>query len=186
MRDMRALIQRLAADGITVLLSSHQLAEVEELCNRVAIVRSGRIIYEGTIANAEGVGRRALPALDDRRRACDRDRARPAGRRATSRRADDGISLVAPARGRARALAGARRGGHRHPRARRGRRDARGAVLPADRGRRRGAASRATRPCSRRWRHERGHADRVPLRAAQAARAETHVPRARGGGRSRR
>ncbi len=70
MRDMRALIQRLAAEGITVLLSSHQLAEVEELCNRVAIVRSGRIIYEGTIAESQGVGRRALPALDDRRRAC--------------------------------------------------------------------------------------------------------------------
>jgi ABC-2 type transport system ATP-binding protein len=49
MRDMRALIRRLAADGITVLLSSHQLAEVEELCDRVAIVRSGRVVYEGAL-----------------------------------------------------------------------------------------------------------------------------------------
>ena len=47
MRDMRALIRRLADAGMTVLLSSHLLAEVEELCNRVAIVRSGRIVYEG-------------------------------------------------------------------------------------------------------------------------------------------
>jgi ABC-2 type transport system ATP-binding protein len=47
MRDMRALIRRLADDGMTVLLSSHQLAEVEELCDRVAIVRSGAVVYEG-------------------------------------------------------------------------------------------------------------------------------------------
>jgi ABC-2 type transport system ATP-binding protein len=50
MRDMRRLIRRLADQGITVVLSSHLLAEVEELCNRVAIVRSGRIVYEGAIA----------------------------------------------------------------------------------------------------------------------------------------
>jgi ABC-2 type transport system ATP-binding protein len=50
MRDMRQLIRTLADQGITVVLSSHQLAEVEELCNRVAIVRKGRIVYEGAIA----------------------------------------------------------------------------------------------------------------------------------------
>jgi len=49
MRDMRALVKRLAGEGITILLSSHILAEVEELCNRVAIVRKGRIIYEGRL-----------------------------------------------------------------------------------------------------------------------------------------
>jgi ABC-2 type transport system ATP-binding protein len=50
MRDMRLLIRRLADQGMTVVLSSHLLPEVEELCNRVAIVRSGRIAYEGAIA----------------------------------------------------------------------------------------------------------------------------------------
>ena len=49
MRDMRALVKRLAGEGITVLLSSHLLSEVEELCNRVAIIRRGRIIYEGAL-----------------------------------------------------------------------------------------------------------------------------------------
>ncbi|HST56879.1 MAG TPA: ABC transporter ATP-binding protein [Solirubrobacteraceae bacterium] len=49
MRDMRLLIRRLADDGITVLLSSHQLPEVEELCDRVAIIRSGRVVYEGAL-----------------------------------------------------------------------------------------------------------------------------------------
>ncbi len=51
MRDMRRLIRRLADGGMTVLLSSHLMNEVEELCNRVAIVRSGAIVYEGRIAD---------------------------------------------------------------------------------------------------------------------------------------
>jgi ABC-2 type transport system ATP-binding protein len=51
MRDMRLLIQRLAGQGITIVLSSHLLAEVEDVCNRVAIVQRGRIIYEGEIAD---------------------------------------------------------------------------------------------------------------------------------------
>jgi ABC-2 type transport system ATP-binding protein len=50
MRDMRILVRRLADEGMTVLLSSHLMNEVEELCNRVAIVRSGAIVYEGEIA----------------------------------------------------------------------------------------------------------------------------------------
>jgi ABC-2 type transport system ATP-binding protein len=49
MRDMRELVKRLASEGITILLSSHILAEVEELCNRVAIIRRGSIIYEGRL-----------------------------------------------------------------------------------------------------------------------------------------
>ena len=51
MRDMRLLVRRLADGGMTVVLSSHLLAEVEELCNRVAIVRQGRMAYEGTLAD---------------------------------------------------------------------------------------------------------------------------------------
>jgi ABC-2 type transport system ATP-binding protein len=50
MRDMRQLVRRLAESGITVLLSSHLLNEVEDLCNRVAIVRAGRVVYEGTLS----------------------------------------------------------------------------------------------------------------------------------------
>lgn len=49
MRDMRDLIRTLSGRGITVLLSSHLLAEVEELCNRVAIVRRGRVVYQGAL-----------------------------------------------------------------------------------------------------------------------------------------
>jgi ABC-2 type transport system ATP-binding protein len=53
-RDMRLLIRRLASEGITVLLSSHQLAEVQEICDRVAIVRSGKVVYEGPLADLRG------------------------------------------------------------------------------------------------------------------------------------
>ena len=50
MRDMRRLVRDLAKRGITVLLSSHLLVEVDELCNRMAIIRRGRIAYEGSLA----------------------------------------------------------------------------------------------------------------------------------------
>ncbi len=56
MRDMRALIRRLADEGITVLLSSHQLPEVQELCDRVAIVDSGRVVYEGALSDLRRQG----------------------------------------------------------------------------------------------------------------------------------
>jgi ABC-2 type transport system ATP-binding protein len=51
MRDMRDLVRRLAGEGITILLSSHLLYEVEELCNRVAIIRQGSIVYEGALGD---------------------------------------------------------------------------------------------------------------------------------------
>src|SRR3954454_3776505 len=69
MRDMRRLIRRLAAEGMTVLLSSHQLPEVQELCDRVAIVDSGRVVYEGALSELRrqgGAGYR-LRSTDDAR-----------------------------------------------------------------------------------------------------------------------
>jgi ABC-2 type transport system ATP-binding protein len=69
MRDMRLLVRRLAGEGITVLLSSHQLPEVQELCDRVAIVDSGRVVYEGALADLRrqgGAGYR-LHTTDDGR-----------------------------------------------------------------------------------------------------------------------
>jgi ABC-2 type transport system ATP-binding protein len=49
-RDMRALVKRLAAGGLTVLLSSHDMAEVEEICDNVTIMRTGSVVYHGGIA----------------------------------------------------------------------------------------------------------------------------------------
>jgi ABC-2 type transport system ATP-binding protein len=94
MRDMRALIRRLAGDGITVMLSSHQLAEVEELCNRVAIIRAGRVAYEGDLAELKQTA-----ATEYRVRTTDDDRAVRVARAqpgvADVRRGEDEIRLRA-------------------------------------------------------------------------------------------
>jgi ABC-2 type transport system ATP-binding protein len=55
MRDMRALVRRLAEQGMTVLLSSHLMSEVEELCNRVGIISRGRLIREGYLTELLGL-----------------------------------------------------------------------------------------------------------------------------------
>jgi ABC-2 type transport system ATP-binding protein len=67
MRDMRALIRSLAESGITVLLSSHLMNVVEELCNRVAIISAGRIVYEGRLdeLRASAAGSYTLRTSDD-------------------------------------------------------------------------------------------------------------------------
>ncbi|PZS08050.1 MAG: ABC transporter ATP-binding protein [Solirubrobacterales bacterium] len=79
MRDMRLLIRRLADQGITVLLSSHLLTEVEEVCNRVAIVRAGAIVYEGEIAELQrGAGTTYRLSTTDDERALAVCRAQPA------------------------------------------------------------------------------------------------------------
>ena len=49
MRDIRALVRRLAEEGLTIFLSSHLLAEVEQLCNRVAMIGRGRLLAEGSL-----------------------------------------------------------------------------------------------------------------------------------------
>ncbi len=49
-RSMRDLIAELASDGVTVLLSSHLLSEVETICNRAAIVDRGRLVAQDEVA----------------------------------------------------------------------------------------------------------------------------------------
>jgi ABC-2 type transport system ATP-binding protein len=94
MRDMRLLIRRLADEGITVLLSSHQLPEVQELCDRVAIVDRGRVVYEGALADLrrQGGASYRLRSTDDTR-ALEITRAQPGIEGATS--SEHGLSLQA-------------------------------------------------------------------------------------------
>jgi ABC-2 type transport system ATP-binding protein len=49
MRKVRALLRTLANDGITVLLSSHLLHEVEQVCDRIAVLNQGRIVKQGAV-----------------------------------------------------------------------------------------------------------------------------------------
>ena len=54
MADMRALVVDLARGGQTVLLSSHLLAEMQEICDRVGVINSGRLLLESTVAEMRG------------------------------------------------------------------------------------------------------------------------------------
>ena len=190
MRDMRLLIRRLADQGMTVLLSSHLLNEVEDVCNRVAIVRSGRIVYEGEIAALKRGAGTLVPPRDDRRRARAGRLPRPARDRPTSAPTSTAGSRSPPTRPAAAELsqalveAGAliralapqtvtledlffsfTEGDGRltAPRAADRRRRAR--ATPAQ--------AAALMP---------GIADRLPLGAVQAPPPEAHLPRARRGG----
>ena len=58
-REVRTLVRELAADGTTVLLSSHLLAEIEQVCSHVGIMSRGRLLRQGPIAEL-GVGLGAL------------------------------------------------------------------------------------------------------------------------------
>ncbi len=58
-QEMRALIRSLAADdGVTVILASHQLLEVQRVCDRVAILNKGRLVREGAVSELTAVGER--------------------------------------------------------------------------------------------------------------------------------
>ncbi len=46
-RDMRDLLRQLKSEGMSIFLNSHQLADVEALCDRVAIINEGRILKVG-------------------------------------------------------------------------------------------------------------------------------------------
>lgn len=50
MREIRALVRGLAADGTTVFLSSHLLDEIEQVCTHTAVMARGRLIMQGTVA----------------------------------------------------------------------------------------------------------------------------------------
>lgn len=48
-RDMRDMIRRLRTQGMTVLLSSHNMAEIEDLCDNVTIMRAGSVVFTGSV-----------------------------------------------------------------------------------------------------------------------------------------
>ncbi|MBW9205812.1 ABC transporter ATP-binding protein [Mumia sp. zg.B17] len=54
MADMRALVVSLARGGQTVLLSSHLLTEVQEICDRVGVINGGRLLREARVAELRG------------------------------------------------------------------------------------------------------------------------------------
>jgi ABC-type multidrug transport system ATPase subunit len=55
-REVRHLVASLAADGTTVLVSSHLLAEVEQMCSHVGVMREGRLVAQGPVADVRAAG----------------------------------------------------------------------------------------------------------------------------------
>src|SRR5205807_339271 len=53
-REIRDLIGRLSTHGATVLLSSHHLSEVEQVCSHVIVMNHGRLIADGTVSELIG------------------------------------------------------------------------------------------------------------------------------------
>jgi ABC-2 type transport system ATP-binding protein len=65
-REFRNLLQGLGADGTTVFLSSHLLAEVEQVCDRVAVIARGRLVEEGPPGQLGVTRRRVRVQVDGR------------------------------------------------------------------------------------------------------------------------
>jgi ABC-2 type transport system ATP-binding protein len=66
--EMREVLQRYAATGRTVMISSHLLAEVEQTCSHVVVMHRGRLVAAGSVAEIAGAGGVQL-AVDDPDRA---------------------------------------------------------------------------------------------------------------------
>src|ERR1700744_6052602 len=48
--EMRGLIRSFAGDGITVLVSSHLISEIEQVCDHVVMIRAGRLVHQGRVS----------------------------------------------------------------------------------------------------------------------------------------
>jgi ABC-2 type transport system ATP-binding protein len=69
--ELSTQLRRLASDGVAILLSSHDMAEVEELCATVTIVHQGGVVFSGTVEDL----RKQAPAAMHRLRTSDDARA---------------------------------------------------------------------------------------------------------------
>jgi ABC-2 type transport system ATP-binding protein len=83
-RHVHETLARLAAEGATVILSSHRMDDLEELCSEVTILATGRVIFSGPLDKLAGENRQ----LDYRLRTSDNDTARQVAAET------DGITVV--------------------------------------------------------------------------------------------
>ena len=90
-RDVRAIARQLADNGAAVVLSSHDMAEVEELCETLTVLNRGRVMFAGTRGRAAQARSSSCARAPHQRR---RRRARPG--RCTPRRACRGITRWRP------------------------------------------------------------------------------------------
>jgi ABC-2 type transport system ATP-binding protein len=66
--DVATLVRELADDGVAVLVSSHQIGELERICTGYTVLRAGRVVWDGSAAELEDqapVSAHALHTTDD-------------------------------------------------------------------------------------------------------------------------
>jgi ABC-2 type transport system ATP-binding protein len=62
-REIRSLIKQIAADGTTVFVSSHLLAEVEQICSHVGVMSTGKLVFQGTLGELRSRGEPRIRVL---------------------------------------------------------------------------------------------------------------------------
>ncbi|MDA7761354.1 ATP-binding cassette domain-containing protein [Aquiluna sp.] len=65
-REVRNLIRSLAAEGITIFVSSHLLSEIEQLCSHLAVMTAGKIVAQGNIQELRNESQTRLVLKADR------------------------------------------------------------------------------------------------------------------------
>jgi ABC-2 type transport system ATP-binding protein len=99
--EMRDLMRRLAASGKTIFVSSHVLAEVQQICDRVAIINLGRLVRVAPVADLVGAHGEFVVHVEPAERALELVRAQPWGAGA---RIEDGALVTTSPSGRGRDL----------------------------------------------------------------------------------
>ena len=69
MREVRQLLRRVSERGVTVLLSSHLLAEVEQVCSHAVVMDKGRLVAGGRVQDLVGAGGSVYLEVTNMRRA---------------------------------------------------------------------------------------------------------------------
>lgn len=64
-REVRSLIASLADEGATILVSSHLLSEIEQICSHLGIMREGRLVAQGSVAQVQAGSRPVAEVLTD-------------------------------------------------------------------------------------------------------------------------
>jgi len=70
--EMREILLEMRAEGTTLFFSSHQLAEMERICDRVAFMKDGRLVAVGTLAQMLPAGRRNVMLVEIAEEVADR------------------------------------------------------------------------------------------------------------------
>ena len=78
-REVGALVRELSAEGVAIVLSSHQIAEIEGVCDTFTVLRRGRRVWDGTVAalRAQAPASAYRLATSDDRRALEIAKHRP-------------------------------------------------------------------------------------------------------------